>query len=191
MKKFLSLFVIVVCFLASSVQAKTIKVEALQDFTTVNPAPTFRIKTLEPEELPFDTFLPKNTVISGILLKANAPQIGKRNSYIELIPTEMSYKEKVIPLRNSKLTAVIVAYAPLSNKEIAVNVARKTANIFLRGLISVVEFVQGAAKAKDGERVKSGVLNAYEDSFFSYIEPGKDLNIHKGDTVYLKIKKIR
>lgn len=189
MKKFALIISIFMLLSIQNVQAKTIKVESLEPLSTMNPCPTLKIKTLEPEYLFDKTYLPPDTIISGIILKVNGPKRGKRNGYIEFIPTDYTYKGHTSPIIDSQITAKIIAYEPLDPQKLTINTTKKVANYFLKGLISVGDFVIGAAEAKEGQRIKSGAIRVYQNSFLTYIEPGKELNIKTGDTLILKLKK--
>lgn len=190
MKKFSFLIVLIICLFASSVQAKTIKVVALKDFSTANPSPTFQVKTVEEEIFKNGAILEEGTIISGILLKVEKPKRGKRNAYFDFIPTSISYKgqEKKI---EGKIVAKVVAYRPIDPEKTAIYVARKATNLIFKGASMGIAFVQGAVAAEDGERVKTGFISAYKDSPLAYFEIGSELNIKIGDTLVLELKKIR
>lgn len=190
MKKFLLIIVSMFFSMFLSAQAQTIKVTALENFSTLNPSTTFSIRTIESKNVSQDIFLPAGTVVSGIIVRVQEPKIGKRNSSFEFLPTYICYNGKNLVINNSKIKAVIIGYEPVEPKDVAFNIARKTANFIFKGVISAVEFIQGACQAESGNRIKSGAMNAYKDSFFSYIEVGSELNINKNDTLFLKIKKI-
>lgn len=188
MKKFLILFVFVV-FLAQGVEAKTIKVISLKPFSTEFPSPIFKVKTVRRETLVKGVTLEAGTIISGIVLRVSPPKRGKRDSCFEFIPTEIVYKDNVYKLGNLNIVAIVMGYNPIDKKELAFAVARKTANYFLRGAVSAVQFAQGAMEAEDGQRIQAGAQKVYKDSFLVFIEPGEELYINRGDIILLKIKK--
>lgn len=188
MKKFLIVIAFIFLSIFSKVQAQTIKVAALEDFTTATPTATFKIKTLEPKQISNSLYLPEDTVISGIVIRVYEPQRGKRTSSFEFLPTSMICNDKDIEINNSKLFAKIVEYKPIDKKDMAIKVGVNVANFLLKGIIDAAEFVQGVAQNKYDGRIKSGILNVYSNSFLTYIEVGHELNINKGDTILLKIK---
>lgn len=190
MKKFL-LIIFTLLFLSCSVEAKTLRVLSLKSFSTQMPSPTFAVQTVQRECLTQGVVLESGTIISGIVLKVEPPKRGKRNSYFEFIPTETTYRGKTQKLKHSVIVAQVLGYNPVKPRELAFGITRKVANFFLKGAISALEFADGAIEAQDGQRIKSGAMKAYKDSFFSYIEPGKELNIERGDILTLKIKTIR
>lgn len=189
MKKILYTFIFCIFLLTSRVQAQTIKVLSVDDFSTLNPSSTYSVKTLELLQLEDGTFLYPNTIVSGVVLRVKGPKHGKRDSYFEFIPSTVAYNGQCYPIKSQKTIAQVIAYKPIDKKALAYNVARKTANLFLKGLISGIEFVQGAVEAENGQRIKSGCVKVYKDSFFSYLEVGEELNIKSGDILVLKLKK--
>lgn len=190
MKRFFLLLVFVI-FSCSGVQAKSIQVVALESFSTAQPSETFAIQTLQDEYLPDDTFLPEDAMITGQIIHVETPKRGKRNGYIKFVPQKIIYEDKTFNINDSKLIAIITYYRPIDPKDLVFTVARKTANFMLKGLVSAAEFVIGVVENEEGNRIKSGVMNVYRDSFFVYIEVGDALNVHRGDTLVFKIKKSR
>ena len=61
-------------------------------------------------------------------------------------------------------------------------------NYFVKGLSIGVSFVEGVVKNEKDNRLKSGVVNAYEASPLSYVEEGQQLDIKVGDDFYLVFK---
>lgn len=190
MKKYLLVIIFIIILSCSSVQAKCLKASAIDNFSTAKPANTFRIKTIESKEISKDIFIPANTLITGIVVDVKQPRRGKRDSNFELLPTSFLYNGKELEINDSKVMIQIKGYKPVDAKDLSFNVVRKVANFCLKGLISAFEFCQGAATAENGQRIKTGALNVYNDSFLVYVETGKELEIHPGDTIVIKIKKI-
>lgn len=189
MKKILSIFVVAIVLLTSKAQAQTIKVSAVDNFSSDQPASIFRIKTLEDNEIQGMLFK-SDTIISGIVLRVQEPTRGKRDGYFEFIPNLITYQGESVKINLPKTAAQIMYYKPTDPKKETLNATLKVANFFLKGLISGIEFAQGAIKAENGQRIKSGAMNVYNNSFLSYIEVGNQLNIKSGDILVLKLKKI-
>lgn len=190
MKKFL-LILVFLLFSAVGVQAKNIKVIALEPFSSGHPCRTFAVQTLQDEFLPDDTFLPEDAIVTGQIIQVEAPKRGKRNGYIKFVPQKIVYEDRTINIKNFKFIAIITYYTPIDPIDLTFNVARKTANFVFHGAVSAVEFALGAVENQEGNRIKSGAMNVYRDSFLTYIEVGEELNVKKGDILILKIKKIR
>lgn len=190
MKKFLIILAFLI-FSAMGVQAKSIKVIALEPFSTQNPSSEFAVQTMQDESFDEGTFLPADTLIYGIILRVEEPKRGKRNAYIEFIPSRLVYDDKTIYIKDSKLVAVITDYTPIDPLDLTLNVARKTANFVFHGAVSAAEFALGVVENQERNRIKSGAMNVYKDSFLTYIEVGEDLNVKKGDILIFKIKRVR
>lgn len=190
MKKIL-LLIFIIFFLTLNAEAKTLKVISLKHFSTEYPAPTFAVQTTQKEIIDKGIILEEGTIISGIVLRIVPPKRGKQNGYFEFIPTEITYRGVTQKIEHSIEVAKVLGYYPIDPKDLTFDVAKKTANFFLKGAISAIEFADGAIKAENGQRIKSGATKVYKNSFLSYIEPGKELNINRGDMLILKIKTIR
>lgn len=190
LKKFLPLIFTIFLF-SSSVQAKTLKAEALDDFLPKYPKGIFRVKILETQEIKKDSFIDAGTIICGQVIAIKGPQRGKRDGYIEFVPIEITCNGVTQKIEQPVIAARVSGYKPINPKELTFNVMRKTANFFFKGAISAVEFIDGAIEAENGQRIKSGVMKVYKDSPLSYIETGKELNVKTGDILTLKLKNIR
>lgn len=190
MKRFVVLLFFVI-FSCSGVQAKSIKVVALEPFSTAQPSENFAVQILQDEYLPDDIFLPEDAVVTGQIIHVEAPKRGKRNGYIKFVPKKIVYEDKTIDIKDSKLVAIITYYRPIDPKDLVFTVARKTANFMFKGVVSAAEFALGAIENEEGNPIKSGAMNVYRDSFLVYIEVGEELNVKRGDTLIFKIKKSR
>ena len=191
MKKFSLIFIFIFFFLTLSVQAQTLKVISLDKFSTENPSPICRVQIPETSQLTDEFFLEAGTIITGLVIKTHGPECGKRDGYVEIIPTSITYNDKTTNITNSRFTATVVAYKPINPQALAGNVAIKAANFFVLGSSQLISFTMGAFQAENGTRIKSGVERMYKDSFVSFIEAGSELKIEKGDVLILKIKKTR
>jgi len=187
MKKLAVIFTFVLLLSSTSVQARTIKVEALNNFSTQNAATVFSVRLINNETLrkvPIEA----GTIISGQIITIEGPQRGKRDGYLEFMPTSWINNGKDEKIEMPYSVARVIGYKPVSPKDVTFNAARKIANFFLKGAISCAEFAQGAICAPKGEKFKTGIKKVYDDSFFVYIEVGKELNIHKGDILVFKLR---
>ena len=73
-------------------------------------------------------------------------------------------------------------------KELAKSASLTVGSYFVKGLSLGVNAVEGAIKNEEGNRFKSSVVNVYENTPFSYVETGNELNILEGDIFWLKFK---
>jgi len=188
MKRFLLILVFVLCFLTSSVQAKTIKVLALENFSTLSPSDSFGVQIIKTLYLNNGIFLEKGSIISGSVVEVYRPKFGNRDSHFEFLPNFLTYNEKTINISNSKMAANVLAYKPFHPLSLAGNVAIKLANFVVLGSSQAISFTMGATSAPKGTKFKSGVDRMYRDSFISLVEAGKELDIHRGDILILKLK---
>ncbi len=188
MKK-IYLLIFILLLLTPKVNARTIKVMAVDKFSTENPSNTYKVQTIDAEELEDGIFLEKGTVISGFVVKTYAPQRGKRDSYFEFHPTLITYNKETINISHSKILARVVGYKPIDPEKFVGSVAIKAANFVMLGSSQAISFTLGAFQAPSGEKIKSGFDRMYKESFVSFIEVGEELNIDVGDILILKIKK--
>lgn len=191
MKKILFIFAFILFFLTSSVQAKTIKVISMSDFSTKNPLPTYEVKTLQLECFKDGTIIEEGTVISGQVVKVQSAQRGKRDGYFEFVPSSITYNGETKIIRNPISVARVIGYEPIEPQELVVSVAKKAAGFAVKGATQGISFVEGLVQAEDGERLKSGFMKVYKDSPLAYIEVGDELNVKAGDVLVLKFKKLK
>lgn len=191
MKKKLLAFVCLLILLSSSADAKNIKVEALDEFNVTNPPQSFSVKTIQSEILKPGLYLEPGTIITGQMKKLYSPKRGKRNGYFEFVPMEVIESDKTININNSIGVASLAEYIPVDPPKIVLKVTVKTASLFLHGIVQGIEFVQGAAQAESGNRLKSGVMNVYQNSFLSYVEFGNEVDIQPGTILVFKIQKAK
>lgn len=169
-----------------------LKVRSLQSFNTVTPDETFKVEVIEDGEMD-SIMIFKGDIINCVLDKVVDPSRAKRDAKIYLKVD--SYDDR---LGNHKVEKNLVAkYADsvigkdTVKKIPSKNNAKKAAGFigdhFFKGVSYGISFVDGAIENKDGNRLKSGAKQVYEDSFLSMVEYGKDIVIEKGDEFYLVI----
>lgn len=189
MKRIPLIFVFIIFLLTSSVQAKTFKVVALESFSTEYPQSTFNVQLTQQEILGRDLIFEEGTIISGKVIKVSKPKRGKRNAYFEFIPTIITFDGKSEKIIHSKLSAKVVGYRPINPEKIVIYAAKKATNLIFMGASVGISFAEGATQAKDGERIRDGIIKAYKDSPLSFIETGSELDIDAGDVIILKLKR--
>ncbi len=193
MKKLLALF----CLLLAPVYAADkIHVEALDDFDTQNPTETFKVKVIEDGQMD-ETKVIKGDIINCTLEKVTDPTRAKRDakiffyltSYVdkkgthEINPKLMGkYAKKVLNKEEIKKTP---------KKDIAKKGVSTVGGFFVKGLSYGVSFVDGVAQNQEGNRLKSGAKQVYDDSFLSLVEYGQEVQIKSGDIFYLIVKKAK
>lgn len=188
MKKYLLVF-LTIFLIPINVQAKTIKVMSLEQFSTANPSNTFALQTIEDEKFEYGFILPAGSVIKGSIQKVQEPRRGKRNSYFELAPKIVTFNDESFDVDLTPYTLRVVGYRPAT--EVAYTFTKRSIGYIFRGTTQGIAFVEGAVKAPEGERLKSGLQQVYVDSPLSYIEVGKQLEVEIGDILVLKLIKTR
>lgn len=186
MKKFLYLLVLIFGLLCQPVFAKTVAVEALNDFSTENPSARMSIKILEDLAIDDNVVFSEGTVVDGKVVDVTDPKRLKRDATFTFVP--LSYVDK-----NGK-TIDVKGYYPakyttkISKGELAKNVGLGVGNFFVKGLSLGYSAVEGAVKNEKDNRFKSSVTEVYKDSPFSYVEKGTELVIEKNQMFYLNFK---
>lgn len=186
MKKNLYLLVLIFGLLCQPVLAKTVAVEALNDFSTENPSARMSIKILEDLAIDDNVVFLEGTVVDGKVVDVTDPKRLKRDATFTFVP--LSYVDK-----NGK-TIDVKGYYPakyttkISKGELAKNVGLGVGNFFVKGLSLGYSAVEGAVKNEKDNRFKSSVTEVYKDSPLSYVEKGTELVIEKNQMFYLNFK---
>lgn len=191
MKKILLVFTFLLFFTASKAQAETLKVISLEKFSTANPASTYSVQTIEKKEFKNGMVLEAETIIAGKVERIQPPRRGKRNAYFVFIPTSTTYNGITKTSEKPIIMAQVVGYKPINPTGMVYSVAKKAVGFAVKGASLGISFVEGVAQAEDGTRIKSGFIKTYKDSPLAYVEIGTELNIEVGDTLILKLKKIK
>lgn len=186
MKKFFTASIITLCLLGQSAMAKTIPVEALDNFTTEQPPQAMSIKILEDINLDDGLSLNNGFVVNGKIVDVTDPKRLKRNATFTFVPV---YYEDL----NGNINEIKGDYSAkyttkLDKGKLATNAAISVGNFFVKGLSLGYSAVKGAVKNEQDNRFKSSVTEVYQDSPLSYVEKGEELVIEKGQIFYLNFK---
>ena len=190
MKKiFITFALFLVCTIPAA--ALSVKVTAMEDFTTEKPSPTLKVRVLEHVELDNGLVFEDGTVLNGEIFDVKEPTRGKRNATFKFRPTSYSFNGKVTKIKdNETLWAKYAPYKELDAAGMAVSAAtfvgEKALNVPFLG--QAVSFTKGFVKNPDGNRLKSGAKQIYKDSLFSYVEEGKEITLKKEELFILKFK---
>ena len=174
--------------------ADKLHVRALNDFNSIEPSEEFRVETIEGGVLNDSIVLLKGDILNCILVKTKDPTRAKRDAkaYFKIV----SYEDaKGLHLISENLVA---KYAKsVLNKEKIKEVKPKTvvkkvggtvANFFFQGASAGISFVDGVVTNEEGNRLKSGVKQVYDDSILSYVEYGEEIEVKVGDEFYFVVK---
>lgn len=191
MKKiYFSLFFIVM-FLSMPVHAaQSVKVSALTSFNSLKPVETMKVITLERAEFKNGMVFEEGTVITGDIFDVKQPKRAKLNASFKFKPTSYSYNGRVGKIEDPNFVAKYAEFKTLDKAGLATSAATTAGGIIFQiPLLSQgVSMVKGMWKNPENNRLKSGVVQVYKDSPFSYIEEGKDVVIERDTMFVLKFK---
>lgn len=186
MKKFYLYCLLILGMLVQPAYAKTIPVQALDDFTTEKPSHTLQVKILEGIVLDENLMFENGYIVEGRIVDVKNPKRLKRNATFSFVPT--SFIDE-----NGKIT-YIKGYYPakyttkINKGQLAKSAALGVGNFFVKGLSIGYSAVEGAVKNEKDNRFKSSVNAVYEDSPFSYVEKGGEIVIQKDQNFFLNFK---
>ena len=189
-KRVLILFIYFVINVCMADAATQVKVVSIQDFNTLEPTETFHAKILEPVNLGGYN-LDVNTVLHCQIFNIIEPKRGKRDASFYVIPTYYSTESGMVKRFEEEMYGKYAKHV-LSKEELKKIPSFKTlkkaglavGNLFVKGLSTGCAFVEGAWKNENDNRLKSGVVHAYEESPLSLIIEGDQLEIKVGDEFY-------
>ncbi len=187
MKKLFLLLIMLI--FSTSVYAKNVKVEAMSDFSTVNPPEYWSIKIVE-------GFVTDNyPVYAGSIVKGKIESIAnpkrlKRNANFTFVPTDYyDYKTQQWYEIKRDFSGKYSSLTDVSAKSVAKTGAVFVGNKLVDGFFGPgVALVEGAVKNEQGNRAKSAAVSVYESTPISYINKGKDLEIKQGQIFVMNFK---
>lgn len=191
MKRFLLFSTLIILFLTSSVQARTVKAMSIEAFSTAYPAQTYSVELLTNEKFTNGIVLEAGTILTGNVIQIKKPRHFKRNGNFEFVVKSLTYKGVTQEIKHHSIVVQIVGYRAVDPVGLATYVGIRATNFLFMGASEGIAFAQGFADGEDESRYKSGFIRMYKESPLSWAEVGKDLDIHKGDLVKLKFKNIR
>lgn len=191
MKKFL--LVLSLFLITSPVLAKNIKVEALEDFSTLNPPKTWSVKVLESFVADNGVVVDANTIIQGNIVNVSNAKRLKRNAVFSFEPKTYitPFGEKEVVKR--KFVGKYSSISEMNAKTVAKKGAVTAGNMLIGSFVApAVGLVEGAVKNEHGNRAKSAVVSAYESTPLSYANKGKEMEFKKGQvfTMSFKLKQV-
>ena len=179
-------FLFSVCASQAAVQ---MKVTAIEEFETEKPSKTISVKIRE------DVVLGDYELKCGDVLKSNVvevtdPKRGKRDANVYIQPYAYvsggvtKQIQETIFGKYSKTVLSKEELKKLPKLQIVEKAAVTVGSFYIKGLSQGVSLAKGVITNPEGNRVKSGVQQVYEDSVISYVEKGKELDIKPGDEFY-------
>lgn len=183
----------VVCLCAEA--SDKVYVEALNGFSSENPAISIDVKVLEDSAIG-DYTLKTDDVMHCKITKITNPKRGKISATFYVTPISYTSATDGQKFFNEEYTGKY-SKTVISKKEIKKNVkpgkiVKKAAvtvgGFFVKGLSPAVSMAEGMIKNEDGNRFKSGVHEVYENSPVAYVEKGAEVDIKAGDKFYFTFK---
>ena len=188
MKKIL--FIFAVMFIMSPVMAKNVKVEALDKFSTANPPKTWRVKVLETFVADNGITINAGTIVEGDIVNVKSPQRLKRNATFRFVPK--TYTDSVSGVKKSVKRDFEGKYSSTSNidpKKLAKSGAMTAGNMLIGSFVAPsVGLIEGAVKNERGNRAKSALVGAYENTPLSYANKGKEMEFKRGQIFTMSFK---
>lgn len=193
MKKILLAFICMLLQVSACYAATHLKVVALQDFKTEDPATSLDVKVLDEATLGrYD--LGVNSVLHCQVLKIVDPKRGKRNATFFVKPLSYTVNNTTCEIEEEmygKYSKTVLSKEEIKKippGKVIKNAALMVGNYFVKGISIVYSFGEGVVKNEKDNRFKSGMANAYEKSPLSYVGEGEQLDIKVGDDFYLVFK---
>lgn len=188
MKKFL--LVLSMIFMINPVMAKSLKVEALSDFSTATPPKMWKVKVIEGFVTEDGFILHPNSIIEGKITDVVSPKRLKRTASFRFIPKtyydpQIGYTKDIKKdfegkySKKSEITAKKVA------KQTAITAGDLLVGAFVGPSVALVE---GVVKNEEGNRAKSAVVSVYESTPLSLANKGKELEFKKGQVFIMNFK---
>lgn len=188
MKKFL--FILAMLFIINPVYAKSIKVQAMKDFSTANPPKVWKIKVLETFTAESGLIVHQNTVIEGDIVNVKSPQRLKRNATFRFVPkTYYDPYNGETKFVKRDFEGKYSSRGDLNVKVLAKKGAVTAGNMLIGSFVApTVGLVEGAVKNERGNRAKSAVVSAYESTPLSYANKGKEIELKNGQIFVMNFK---
>lgn len=188
MKKFL--LILSALLIINPVLAKTVKVEALSNFSTANPTKTWKLKVVDGFVADNGIIVHAGTIFEGDITNVTSPKRLKRAASFTFVPH--TYYDPQVGITKDVKRDFQGKYSSKTEMT-AGNLAKKGAltagNILVGSFVApAVGLVEGAVKNNEGNRAKSAVVSAYENTPLSYASKGKDLEFKKGQIFIMNFK---
>lgn len=185
MKKiFTALFLITI--LATPVMAKTIKVEALSDFSTVTPPLKMEVKAVTDLQIDTQNVILPNYLLKGEIVNIKDPTRLKRDATFGFLLT--SYVDKAGKEHHLKEPVAGKYTTNFDVSGMAKSAALGVGDHFFKGISAGFTAIEGVVKNEEDNRLKSGAVALYKSSPLSYVEMGHPVVIPKNQIFILNFK---
>ena len=189
MKK-LVLFICLIFLSITSANAKSIKVEAMSNFTTANPPETWKVKVVESVATKKGFQILAGSVVEGRIDNVVKPKRLKRNAKFVFVPIKYyDASDGKVYLIEQNFKGKYSSNTDASIKSAAKSGAVMIGNHFADGLFGPgVALVEGAVKNQEGNRAKSMAKSVYKALPISYIDKGNEIVIAQGQVFVINFK---
>lgn len=192
-KKLVSVIYILLLF--PSFASDKVHVRAIESFSSAKPKDIFKVELVEDYSINDFPFI-KGDIFRCKLNKIIPPKRAKRSAriYFDLLSYEdnkgiHNFEERYIA-KYSKNKFSISEIKKVNKKDAIEKVGGFAGDHFIvPGFSYGVSFADGFSENKEHNRLKSGFKKMYKNSFLSYVELGKNIEIKAKDEFYLVIKK--
>lgn len=175
MKK-ICLLISLMLLLCIPAQAEVMAVQAIGRISTERPNDIIRVKVIRDCTLG-NVELKIGYILEGKMLNVIDPKRLKRDASFTFYPTYYHDLNGNV----TRFTKVYVGeFSPkieIDPVKLAKSAVLTVGNHFVKGISTGYYAVEGAVHNDDKNRVKSAVHNVYENSFLSYVEEGKQLDL--------------
>lgn len=190
-KKIISLFLIILMqsFYYIS-EAKTVKVTALNEFSSINPPHNFSVRLEEPLQISETSVITANSTLNGYIYEVIPPKRLKQDANFVFIPTKYTTIQK----QSFDVNNLVATHTTKINKaELVVSSALVFTVGLIPALLATTGFfaAEGAIKDKSGNKVEASVNSAYEKSYLSIGKKGNELLIKKNQEFLLNVAIIK
>lgn len=187
MKKLLILGALLI--IGTSAFAKTVKVEAITSFSTIDPPERIELKAIDEIQLTKDIKIEEGDILTGTLTDIKDPKRLKRDATFKYeIKTVTNALGRTKHVNENNIGKYVPPFK-LDKKEIAKSAALTVGDHFVSGLSLGYHAIEGAVgEEAKGHRIHSAVENVYENSVLSYASKGDEIEIKTGDIFGLKLK---
>jgi len=173
-----------------------INVESVSDFSTKNPSEVIDVKVLNDAKIG-SYELQTGDIIHCKVLKVKPPRIGKRSATFIVSPDSYTSKEQTTVINeyfNGKYLRNVLTrkeLAKIDKKKAGIKAVVKVGSYMASGVAPAISLAEGMILNEDGNRIKSGVKQVYNNSVFSYLQKGKDIELEPGEDFYLIFRPVK
>lgn len=177
---------------AQPLLAKNVKVEAMSDFSTLNPSKTWSVKIVEGFTTKEGLNVKKGAIITGDIENVKDPARLKRNASFIFIPTYYNDIDGQVYIIKKDFSGKYSSKSDMTTGKMIKKGAITAGNHLINGAFGPgIALIEGAVKNEKGNRAKSAVVSAYESTPLSYANKGKNIEVKKGQQFIMSFKELK